>query len=84
MVDVVVPEAVGALQDVQTIYEVAADLKCSPRKVAAVAKDHNIGMNLKGSAGWRFTAADRERLKLALRPAPVAPAARRRKRSRVR
>ena len=72
----------GDLERVETVYEVAAALRCSPRKVADVAKANGIGMNLKGSAGWRFTAADRERIQLALRPAPPAKVARHRKRRR--
>jgi hypothetical protein len=72
----------GEIDDVETIYQTAARLQCSPRKVANVAKANNIGMNLKGRAGWRFTAADRVRLQLAMRPTPPEPVQRRRKRRR--
>ncbi|MCR1785363.1 hypothetical protein KVF89_22675 [Nocardioides carbamazepini] len=72
----------GEIDEVETIYQTAARFRCSPRKVADVAKANNIGMNLKGRAGWRFTAADRARLQLAMRPAPPEPVQRRRKRRR--
>ncbi len=53
-----------------TLAEVAAWLRCGRRKVAAVARANGIGIYLGGSAGWRFTAADRVALKRALAPAP--------------
>lgn len=44
------------------------------------AAKHGIGANLGGRAGWRFTRADVDALRAALRPAP-APSQRRRRRS---
>jgi hypothetical protein len=68
----------------ETIYEVAEEFRCSPRKISDVARAHGIGMNLKGSAGWRFTATDKDKLRQALRPAKsesaAAPARRRKRR----
>lgn len=70
-------------QHTETIYEVAEWLRCSPRKVADVARTHNIGMNLKGRAGWRFTEADKLELQVAMRPEPTPVVQRRRKRRRA-
>lgn len=64
-----------------TIYEVAARLRCGRQKIATVARRHGIGMQLGGSAGWRFTEADYARLLAALSPAPEPAVRRRRRRS---
>lgn len=63
-----------------TAAEVADILRCKPRKVWTEAAKHGIGANLGGRAGWRFTRADVDALRAALRPAP-APSQRRRRRS---
>lgn len=63
----------------QTVYEVAEEFRCSPRKISDVARANGIGMNLQGTAGWRFTEADKLSLQEAMRPAKkVAPRRRRR------
>ena len=64
----------------QTIYEVADEFRCSPRKISDVAREHGIGANLWGSAGWRFTEADKLALWEAMRPAQKKPTPRRRRR----
>jgi hypothetical protein len=54
-----------------TTEEVAAWLRFGRAKVyAALAKEHRIGVNVGGSAGWRFTEADRMALRDAMRPPP--------------
>lgn len=63
-----------------TAAEVADILRCKPRKVWTEAAKHGIGANLGGRAGWRFTRADVDALRAALRAAP-APSQRRRRRS---
>ena len=55
-----------------TATEVAEILRCQPRKVWTEAAKHGIGANLGGRAGWRFTRADIDALRAALRPAPAA------------
>lgn len=67
---------------VMTTAEVAAELRCSPRKVTETASRHSIGANLGGKAGYRFTEADVRALWDALRP--VAVVAKRKRRSRAR
>lgn len=63
----------------QTVYEVADEFRCSPRKVSDVARANRIGANLGGRAGWRFTETDKLALWDAMRPAPkVVPKRRRR------
>lgn len=52
----------------ETVKEVAAEFRCSPRKISDVARDNSIGMNLQGRAGWRFTEADKAALREAMRP----------------
>lgn len=64
----------------ETVKEVAAEFRCSPRKISDVARDNSIGMNLQGRAGWRFTEADKVALREAMRPKKVV-AVRRRRRS---
>lgn len=48
--------------------QVAAIFGCSKRKVTDEATRHGIGYNLGGRAGYRFTAADVERLRKAMAP----------------
>jgi hypothetical protein len=69
----------------ETTADVARWLRCSRAKVYALARKHQIGMNLGGSAGWRFTHADKLALQRALRPLPESTAkpGRRPKRRRV-
>lgn len=43
-----------------TAREVAARLQCTPRKVTKTATEKSIGVNLGGSAGFRFTETDVE------------------------
>ena len=63
----------------QTVYEVAEEFRCSPRKISDVARANRIGANLGGRAGWRFTEADKLALWDAMRPVEkVAPRRRRR------
>lgn len=63
----------------QTVYEVADEFRCSPRKVSDVARANQIGANLGGRAGWRFTETDKLALWEAMRPAKkVTPRRRRR------
>lgn len=64
-----------------TIYEVADRLRCGRKKIATVARRHGIGMQLGGSAGWRFTEADYDRLLAALSTTPEPVVRRRRRRS---
>lgn len=45
-----------------TAREAAALLKCSPRKVTKTATENNIGINLGGSAGFRFSEDEVARL----------------------
>jgi transposase-like protein len=61
--------------ETQTRAEVAAEFRCSPRKVSEVARKHGIGADLGGRAGWRFTAADKSRLLAAMKPAKSKPPA---------
>jgi hypothetical protein len=65
----------------QTVYEVADEFRCSPRKVADVAREHGIGANLGGRAGWRFTESDKLAIWEAMRPKKVATVRRRRRAS---
>lgn len=52
----------------KTATEVAEDLRCSVRKVTDTATKFNIGANLKGRAGFRFTESDVLALWEAMRP----------------
>lgn len=65
----------------KTRVEVAAEFRCSPRKISDVALRHGIGFNLGGNAGWRFDDADVKALADAMRPAKKTVAPRRRRRS---
>lgn len=56
-----------------TTAEVAAELRCGRAKVYALAKEHRIGINLGGRAGWRFTEADKKALREAMRPPAATP-----------
>lgn len=64
-----------------TLPEVAEVFRCSGRKIATVAKNNGIGMQLAGRAGWRFTDADVAALREAMRPAAPVAVRRRRKRA---
>lgn len=64
----------------QTVYEVAEEFRCSPRKISDVARAHGIGANLEGRAGWRFSQADKLALWEAMRPKKIAATPRRRRR----
>lgn len=55
--------------ETQTRAEVAAEFRCSPRKVSETARKHGIGADLGGRAGWRFTEADKARLLAVMKPA---------------
>jgi hypothetical protein len=68
--------------EVFTITEVAnTKLRCSTRKVSELARELGVGMNLGGSAGWRFTDDDVAAMRQAMTPAPsTVPEERRRKR----
>lgn len=66
----------------ETAAEVAARFRCSTQKVRQEAAKHQIGVNLGGRAGWRFTPEDVAALHEALRPEPPAPAPGRRRRRR--
>lgn len=50
-----------------TAQDVADRLKWSKRLVTKTATVHGIGLNLGGSAGYRFTEADVDTLREALR-----------------
>jgi hypothetical protein len=63
----------------QTVYEVAEEFRCSPRKVSDIARANGIGAQLGGRAGWRFTEADKLALWEAMRPAKKAIVRRRRR-----
>lgn len=63
----------------QTVYEVAEEFRCSPRKVSDIARANGIGAQLGGRAGWRFTEADKLALWEAMRPAKKAVVRRRRR-----
>lgn len=63
----------------QTVYEVAEEFRCSPRKVSDIARANGIGAQLGGRAGWRFTEADKLALWDAMRPAKKAIVRRRRR-----
>lgn len=65
----------------QTVYEVADEFRCSPRKIAAVAREHGLGANLGGRAGWRFTQADKLAIWDAMRPKKAVAVRRRRRAS---
>lgn len=55
----------------KTSAEVAAEFRCSARKVTDEATRRGIGMNLGGRAGYRFTDADVERLRKAMAPVVI-------------
>lgn len=57
----------------QTRAEVAAEFRCSPRKVSEAARKHGIGADLGGRAGWRFTEDDKRRLLAAMKPTKTRP-----------
>lgn len=65
----------------QTVREVADEFRCSARKVSDVAREHGIGANLGGRAGWRFTEGDKLALWEAMRPRKVVVVRRRRRAS---
>lgn len=49
-----------------TAQDVADQLKCHRRLVTKTATEHGIGINLGGSAGYRFTQAEVDSLRDAL------------------
>lgn len=51
-----------------TTREVAALLRCTPKKISKTATENGIGANLGGRAGYRFTQADVEALRESMRP----------------
>lgn len=70
---------IEATAPLQTTAEVAAEFRCSNKKVSELARSLGIGSNFGGRAGYRFSEADKAALLEALRPA--APVARRRRRA---
>lgn len=65
----------------KTAEEVAAELRCSTRKVTDVATQHGIGANLGGRAGFRFRDSDVDAIWEVLRPKTEAAPRRRRRAS---
>lgn len=63
-----------------TLTEVAGVFRCERRKIAKLARENRIGLQLGGRAGWRFTEADVRQIADLMRPKPQA---RRDKRKRV-
>lgn len=61
-----------------TATEVAEELRISPRKVREVAKDIGVGANVGGTAGYRYSEADKLAIWESMRPVQVVE--RRRKR----
>ena len=57
---------------VLTTREVADLFRCNPKKVSALATHLKVGMNLGGSAGYRFTEADVEAMRDHLRLASTS------------
>jgi len=64
----------------KTLAEVAAEFRCSGEKISDVAKAIGVGMNLRGSAGWRFAEEDVAAIREAMRPKPASTPVRRRRR----
>jgi hypothetical protein len=61
-----------------TTAELAEELRCSEWKVRQLARQHRVGMNLGGRAGYRFADVDVETLRKRL--VPTAPKQGKRKR----
>lgn len=61
------------MSGMQTRAEVAAEFRCSPRKVSETARKHGIGADLGGRAGWRFSEADKVRLLAVMKPSKTKP-----------
>lgn len=62
-----------------TAAEVADELRISPRKVREVAKEIGVGANVGGTAGYRYSEADKLAIWESMRPVQeVAPRRRRR------
>jgi predicted DNA-binding transcriptional regulator YafY len=61
-----------------TTADLAAELGVTGKTIRRRAKELRIGIDLQGRAGFRYSAADRQRLIDSLKPA--APVAKRRKR----
>lgn len=57
-----------------TAKEAAALLRCTARKVTKTATENNIGVNLGGSAGFRFTEDEVNDLRQAMHNPEVATA----------
>jgi hypothetical protein len=62
-----------------TAPEIAEEFRCSARKIKDVARANDIGVNLDGRAGWRFTEDDKKRLWDAMRPKKAVVVRRRRR-----
>jgi len=56
--------------------DLAQQFGCSEWKVRNIARTLGVGMDLGGRAGFRFTAADVERIRTALAPKPTPEKAR--------
>lgn len=68
---------------IYTTADLAAELHCSTRKVRKAAATLGIGINLAGSAGFRYTEAEREQLHASMRPGREPAVTPRRKRRRA-
>ena len=55
-----------------TTKEVALRLRCSARTVTKTASKHGIGVNYGGSAGFRFTEDDVDRIRQTFAPVTAA------------
>lgn len=64
-----------------TAAEVADELRISPRKVREVAKEIGVGANIGGTAGYRYSDADKLAIWESMRPAPTVERRRKRRAS---
>lgn len=62
-----------------TTEQAATSLAVSPKKVRDLAREVGVGYLVGGRSGWFFSAEEVERMRDAMRPAPV-PARRRKRR----
>lgn len=62
-----------------TTAEVADQLRIGARKVRKVASEYGLGINVGGTAGYRYSQADIDALWEAMRPAQPIAAKRRRR-----
>lgn len=67
-----------------TTADLAERLRCSQRKVRKAASALNIGVNLGGRAGYRYTEAEFDALMQSLRPVQTVERRRRRSAHRAR